>query len=78
MPNYYKRFMKMCNEDIGDMSFSNYYQNVCKCLSMLLYCFPTTAIHEVNDSLDIVKEYYDSKKSIYECCIEVGIDHLCG
>ena len=78
MPNYYEQFIKLCNEDIGNMSFSNYYSCVCKCLVMSFNCFPRTAVYEAENSLDTIKEFYDSKKTIYECSVEVGIDHLCG
>ena len=78
MPNYYEQFMKLCHEEIDNMSFSNYYQNVCKCLVIRFNCFPTTALFETNDSLDTIKELYDSKKTIYDCSVEIGIDHLCG
>lgn len=78
MKNYYDDFIKLCHEDISDMTFSDYYNNVLKCYCLCFNCFNLSNIIEVNNSLDIVKEFYDKKRTIYDCSIEIGINYICG
>lgn len=50
MKYYYDDFIKLCHEDISDMTFSDYYNNVLKCYCR---CFNLSNTIEVNNSLDI-------------------------
>ncbi len=78
MKDYYKDFMNLCHKSIDDMSFSNYYQNVCKCFVICFNHLPISAISEAAYSLDTIRDFYDKKETIYDCCIEVGIENICG
>ena len=62
----------------NDMNLNIYYHNVCKCLVLYFDYYPEYAVKEAKLFMDMIKEYYNSKETIYDCALEIRLSDICG
>ena len=71
MIDKYKKYDK-------DTSLNIYYHNVCKCLVLFFDYYPEYAVRDAKKYMDMIKEYFESKETIYDCALEIRLSDICG